>query len=746
MAFLWDAVGVVFAMQGAVVGMVRDGDSGLPLAGAVVALPDAERTTTTGLDGRYALPKVPAGPQHLAVRMIGYAPRSLHALVPAEGRLEIDVSLRSEPTRLRTVEVRAPVSLRGLDVADSTLFPDRGISMAAARNHPLLAEPDALEALVGGEVAVRPESPTGVHVRGGASDHTAYMLDGIPVLSPYHAAGVFGAWNPDALSGVKLSSAVPSFANPHALSGAITGTTRSPGDRMRAQGGASTTHFRFTVDGPLGPTGAGYLLSIRSAFPGFIVPRNEASYVHGELGDWLAKIETPLFGGRARVLGYSNENELNASSTGGADDASGAKGERNVFVWTSHSTGAEWSRALSAAAVRVVGWSVAGNASSIWAGVDGIEMTSHRRDKGLLATVEGKRTSAGVRVEQTNTSYDVRSRTGLDPSWSVDARTPVVTIFGQRAIALGKRVDVELGTSMSAARGSVYPGPRAHLRWLPWNHLTVSGSYARTHQFAQSLRNAESVVGNVFPADLFLSADAAGAPTAQSDLVVLAGEFRPSAALRVTLQGYARAFDGLVVVAPRVTGPFSTSTFAEGSGVSRGVSLEGALSAARYGLMASYGWQRTRLWYGDSSYVPDHATTHLLDGGAIFFPTPTMSVRLGARAGVGRRTSIVTGELDWEPCHLLDQGCEFGGSPHNEPGSPGATPLPMYLRVDIGVRKHWHVHVAGRDVVLAAFGTVANVFGRQNMLTYARNPATGELAEIGMRPPSPLVLGLDWRF
>ena len=746
MGVILSAVGMVFAMQGAVAGIVRDGETGTPLAGAVVALPDVERATVTGPDGRYALHKIPPGPQHLTVRMIGYAARSLHALVPPEGRLEINVSLRAEPTRLRTVEVHAPVIVRGLDAADSTPFPDRGISMAAAGNHPLLSEPDALQALAGGEVVVRPESPSGVHVRGGASDHTAYVLDGIPVLSPYHAAGVFGAWNPDALSGVRLSSAVPSLAHPHALSGAIAGTTRTPGAQLRAQGGASNTHARLTVDGPVGATGAGYLVSIRSGFPGVITSRREASFLHGELGDWLAKLETPLLGGRARLLGYFNENELDAASAVQAQNASTLDGPRNTFTWRSHSTGAEWSRSYTATTVRLLGWSVFGDAGSTWAGADGVELMSRRRDKGVLATLERTRTLAGIRGEQMSTSYRVASSTGAEPSWTVDARMPVLSVFAQHVFALHESVEAELGASVASAKSGMYPSPRARLRWLVSEQVTMSASYARTHQFAQSLRNSESVVGNVFPADLYVSAGAPGVPVARSDHVIIASEYRPSAALRVGLQAYARAFDGLVVVAPRVTAPFTTNAFAVGSGVSRGASVEGAVSGARYGLMASYGWQRVRLRYGDSSYVPDYATAHLLDGGAIVFPTATTSLRLGATAGIGRRTSVVAGGLDWEPCNLTDQGCEFGGSPHNERGVPGATELPPYLRVDLGVRKHWHLHVGGRDVVLAAFGTVTNVFGRQNMLTYARNPSTGEVAEIGMRPLSPLVIGLDWRF
>jgi hypothetical protein len=43
------------------------------------------------------------------------------------------------------------------------------------------------------------------------------------------------------------------------------------------------------------------------------------------------------------------------------------------------------------------------------------------------------------------------------------------------------------------------------------------------------------------------------------------------------------------------------------------------------------------------------------------------------------------------------------------------------------------------------FGTVTNLFGRKNVLTYARNPATGEAAAVEMRPLAPLVVGIDWQ-
>jgi len=53
----------------------------------------------------------------------------------------------------------------------------------------LLAEPDAFAALHRGGVALERESPAGVHVRGGASDQTAYLLDGIPGHFPATSSG-----------------------------------------------------------------------------------------------------------------------------------------------------------------------------------------------------------------------------------------------------------------------------------------------------------------------------------------------------------------------------------------------------------------------------------------------------------------------------------------------------------------------------------------------------------------------------
>lgn len=736
------------ATQASVVGTVRDAETGRPLASVSVLLPDLERSVSTDREGRYYLRQVPPGPHHLTVRSIGFAARTLHALVPRSGELEINVSLRPEPVRLRTLEVTSVVPMRGVENPDRVLYPDRAISSAAIWTHPLLAEPDAFEALAGGEVVLRLEAPTGVHVRGGAADHTAYSLDGIPVFSPYHAGGVFSAWNPDAVARLQLSSALPSPFSPEALSGTLAGFTRAPSPYLHTQGSLSTSQGRLTLDGPLG-RGAGFLISLRSGFPDALAPRDEGSYLNGETGDLLGKLEAAVARGFLRLLVYESENELNTAAVA-LDDGAPDPTRRNLFEWKNQSLGAEWTRGFGNRSLRLTAWRATSAASSRWADpADLLNLDASRRDHGAQASFahrsSGTSTSAGLRAEVSATAYHIQAD-AADAASSEHARTRILTVFAQQERALTERLDLVLGAALAHGAGRLHFGPRAQLRFSSAEPLTLSASYARTHQFAQSLRNAESLVGTVFPVDLFVGAGAPGIPVARSEQAVLAADYRPIGGVRLGLQAYARDLHGLVLVAPNNGHAFASDGFSVGSGAATGVSFDAAVSARRYGLIASYGWQRIHYEHGGSGYTPEHGATHLLETGVVVFPTPTFSARLGLTGAFGRRTTSVSSAFEWEACNLLDRGCEFGGSPDYGAAALGGTALPSYLRLDLGLRKHVHIEVGGRDALIAIFGTVTNILGRTNVLTYAVDPGTGNVIPIDMRPRAPLVVGLDWRF
>ena len=732
-----------------VTGQIRNAETGQPLAQASVVLTNLDYTVIADDSGRYRIADVPAGPQHLTYRRIGYAPWTLDALVPRSGSLEINVALRPQPLELAPIYVRA-------QVPDSSAFPptiwmqaDRSASLADVKTHPLLAEPDAFQLLTGGDIVMDPESPSGIHIRGGGSDQVSYLLDGIPVFSPYHVAGSFTAMNPDALDNLEMSVSSPMPGLPEVISGVVSARTRTLGERQTFQGSASTSQFRGTLDGPVFGN-LRYLVSGRTGFvPGFS-STNDASQVGSEAGDWLGKIEVPAFGGQAKVLAYVTGNEISAAAAGGGSPVDPAI-RRNDFSWHSVSIGGNYTRVVSGAVLRVSGWSARADAGSRWNGSAAIlKLDAFRRDAGVLVSVTRDRarttTHFGLRFERSRTSYRVRSDSAGLVLPDIAALTPVVTLFGQHGRRIGARWTSTAGMSLSRAESAWYLSPRALLRFEPTPGLTVIGSVSRLHQFGQSLRNPESIVGLVFPAELYLGVNAPGVPVAGSDQVTLSAELTPAAGVVLSLQLYARRLDGILLVAAGEKEPFASRPPGSGSGHSRGGSLRISLAARRYTVIGNYGIQRTRLEQGALNYAPSYAATHVFDGGIAVFPSATWSLRVGAAGAVGRRTTIPTGAFEWESCNLIDQGCEFGGSPHYGQDPLGGAGLPAYFRLDASVRKHWHLHLGRRDVMVAIFGTATNVLARRNLLTYARSPVNGALTEIEMRPLSPLVVGFDWRF
>src|ERR1700752_2680466 len=184
---------------GSIAGTLRDGTTNDPLGGAQLIIVDLNRTTVTDADGRSRLERLPAGPHRLLVRRIGYTPRALEASVPSNDTIELTIVLRAQAITLAAAD--------GAYRAGASSSPDSHVDIAALDTHPLLAEPDAFQALTGGLVMVRPEAPSGMHVRGGEADQIVYLLDGFPVFSPYHSGESFGAWNPDALADAELYSA-----------------------------------------------------------------------------------------------------------------------------------------------------------------------------------------------------------------------------------------------------------------------------------------------------------------------------------------------------------------------------------------------------------------------------------------------------------------------------------------------------------------------------------------------------------
>ncbi|MBK8233566.1 MAG: carboxypeptidase regulatory-like domain-containing protein [Candidatus Eisenbacteria bacterium] len=363
-------------------GRVIDAEQALPLTGAFLSLPDASRSVLTDPQGGYRITDLEPGMYRVVARHVGYATQVFQALVPETGAVEITVALRPESIPLEGIEVHGQVPLRSLDPASGVLFPERGLSAAEVRHHPLLSEPDLLQALGGGEVRVDPEAPTGLSVRGGASDQIAYLVDGIPIRNPQHAGGTFSALNPDVVARIDLRSVAPRAEDPSAASGVVAVETHEPGAEPRVRGAASNTQARIAVDGPLGRVGM--LLGARVTFPGLVPRKSAATYLRGEGADWLAKFALLIARGKLRLLSYGNEDEVSVALSN-PEFNGGVQPGRNLLAWDGNSHGLIWSRTAGSSSLSLRAWAARSDASAHWTGADSLtqRLVTSSREIGL---------------------------------------------------------------------------------------------------------------------------------------------------------------------------------------------------------------------------------------------------------------------------------------------------------------------------------------------------------------------------
>jgi hypothetical protein len=455
----------------------------------------------------------------------------------------------------------------------------------------------------------------------------------------------------------------------------------------------------------------------------------------------------PLGPGSLRLLAVGFSSSVSTATV--ADSNEVPPPPRNELGWTSHSYGASWEGGTGS-------WRTS---SGVWHAFTSSDVDWHADT--VRYTLESELSESGGRVGLSRSDSagewtfsgrihvrrTVFARRDEPPAGALDhrSRATVLSAFAARRHRLGRRSEVSLGSTISRYDDRVFAGPFADVRVNPGDWITISVGGVRRYQFMQSLRNPETIVSNIFPADLYVNAGAS-VPVARSDQGTLAVQLRPSVARALTVRVWSRSLSGLALPAVGGDELAARSAIVTGTGRARGVSIDASLAWARAGAIGSYALQRVRYEAADTAWTPESGVTHAVDAGVRLFPSPTFSISVALAAVAGRRATPYAGAFEWEACNLRDRGCEFAGGSLRRDGALGGLTLPGYVRIDAGLRKHWHVGVGGRDVALGTYATWTNLLSRSNVLTVLRDPEAGGRSVVAMRPGSPLVIGFDWTF
>ncbi|HRP94459.1 MAG TPA: TonB-dependent receptor, partial [Ignavibacteriaceae bacterium] len=157
----------IFAQVGKISGVVKDASTNEALIGANVLIEGTTIGAATNVDGYYSIINVSPGTYNLRVSMIGYTPQMIKDVrVNIDLTTELNANLKSSTFETEEVVVVAVQTIVKQDVSASVT----NLNIKEIENLPV----SSVSSVIGLQAGVQ-----GLTIRGGASDQTAFVVNGI---------------------------------------------------------------------------------------------------------------------------------------------------------------------------------------------------------------------------------------------------------------------------------------------------------------------------------------------------------------------------------------------------------------------------------------------------------------------------------------------------------------------------------------------------------------------------------------
>jgi hypothetical protein len=201
----------------------------------------------------------------------------------------------------------------------------------------------------------------------------------------------------------------------------------------------------------------------------------------------------------------------------------------------------------------------------------------------------------------------------------------------------------------------------------------------------------------------------------------------------------------LWLVAPTTAQPFAFTSLSHGEGHAAGLT---ALMVWRHAALsghAGYSLAKTSRDAAGQRYRPSFAPSHLFNTVINYSIGADMALRAAFWRSTGRRTSLVDGDLQWAPDDLFGGGDGMAGTPERIAGVLNAERLPMYARLDLGIRKTWRMSLGGQNTKATGVLTLVNALNYKNALGRVISGNGRTRCDMPSTPRS-LTFRLEWSF
>jgi len=694
--------------------------------------------------GSYTVAGLSEGVYTLRFERTGYIPLTLDVRVAAHSSVHLDVTLDRAPPMMQTIKVLARGGLPRIPARPNSVSAYRPwrIDGNSMQSLPSLDFPEVIRTVATSPYAqISPESGGGMHLQGGATDHTLLVLDGIPLYNAIHAGDHPSALDPDAVTAMSV------YAEPRArdggrLAGVVEVSTRAALP--------DSEHFRTTA----WPTGM-RALTVLPFSGGSVLVAARSNYARPLQGntrepltldptDFLATASVPLGAGSLTGMIFSSTDAI-AFDAGTEPTLSPPLPRDNRLNWTSDARGLTWRRDTNNRSIDLRVWQSGTTVGADWLSTSSSAFQLANRFVQRAATSslswvgERTHTTLGAAIEQLTAGYVVSSPNSSDalfspPLLSATSRSVVASAFLEHSHAVTEHLSATLGERVVSLDGkALLFEPRVAVAFTASNGVALSAAFARTHQYMQSLYNDESVVDAMASLEVPVLSGTAGVPTAISSSVSAQLDVPIGLGMFLTAAGFARSFQGLALAGPSDGGPFPTHSVAFGSGSAYGGTLRVRQHTGALNLEGAYSvWGVSREW-SERTYRPSFAPSQNVLLAAGYQLGRNTILRASGSMTALRSTSPLVGAVAWDWQDVLSTQREVSGSPQYSPATFGTGRLAPYLRIDVGVRQtlNFSGPLRGRATL---FANVDNVLDRRNTLGLVQD--AGGTRRLGMLPRS----------
>jgi hypothetical protein len=730
---------------GFVGGTVRSDGTLEPVAYASVEIVSANLKAMTARNGTFAIENVPSGTFIVRVSALGYASDSTSIEV-RQGMNHVDIVLRPSP-----VELPALVSEARRRESDHVVVLGEEI-----RRAPRTIETDVLRSLTGVPgVQSASDFSTGLYVRGGTPDQTVIMLDGVPLLVPYHLGGALTAVAPDAVASVDVYPGGLPAQFGDRLAGYVNIWTREGArDRMHVTGGVGLASARMLMEGPLNARGSYLLAGRRTYFDllsraarGVGVTNSVLPYA---FTDGHFKMTYPV-GTWARVIasGYLDDERFHDEPTNST---------RSIDArWRSYAAAARYEQTLGngmTAGLQLSQTAFSADATylnGVAASDSLVGDVAMRVQRIELSLGDNRLWQIGLQAER----YSARSfitAAGPDiskffPPLDLDDASVSVAGYAQYEAALSRNLTTKIGARVLHVDGRTQLLPRMNARIGLSERLALvlsGGMYAQT---VATLRNEESALARVFAYDINMPLRESDPVPTSRDVTIGMRGLAPGISLGVDV--YAKWVSDLALPSlpsdPQESPLLVAERFA-GSARMKGVELTAAKQLAGIELSGSYAGSLQTYSVGPVTYTPSHHRKH----------------SLSVTAGRGTHASYVSVRATLQSGLPYTPGIDaLGTYRHNSSSEPPAVPagdvvllgphnsarLPAYYRLDVALRRTFEKRLFGRATNLMPYLDIHNITNSRNALWGEPTARAGApLIEYGPQLPFLPTIGVEWTF